>query len=563
MRRASPLLALIGTLVLVALAAAQQGKIYWGDEVPQHWNGDWPASVLTVPERTDYTRTTGPLELLEYIDAIRWQTENVHVVQLFRSPLGNIATAVVMANPRIRSAEEARASGKPIVFLMGGIHPPEPEATEAIQMVMREILLGDASHLLDHQIVVAAPLFNVDGAEAVGIQTANYGSVTPHLLGQRSNSQGLDLNRDGVKLETVEARGLYRFFNEWDPILFLDGHLMSRVTHGYANAYATSTVPAAHPGPRDYVTNTLFPAVRELVRDDYGLEVFTHALFDRSTWPPTEWAHDQAGWTVEAKFVINDFGLRNRMGIITETPGQPTFERRIYAQYAYIMSLLEYTNTHATEMQEVVRHADESTVQAVLDGAEAGTLRNWVAGKYISRGKVDILAYRENVPEYLPGTSVLGTRPGTAEGKPERIRDVDDKTLPVGTKDAWMPRGYLIPREYDYIAEKLRQHGIRVSTLEQDRRVEGEQFIVASTTTGRRGLRVLDGQFAKSTTDFPAGTYFVDMAQPMANAAFYYLEPESTDGFTGWGVLDETLLELDAARKPFAYPIFKYRRDSK
>lgn len=85
---------------------------------------------------------------------------------------------------------------------------------------------------------------------------------------------------------------------------------------------------------------------------------------------------------MEAKFVVSDYGLRNRMSILTET--HPTFERRIYAQYAYIPSLLEYTNAHAKEMQAVVRQADEDTVAKVLAGAESGRLRNWVEGKYES-----------------------------------------------------------------------------------------------------------------------------------------------------------------------------------
>jgi hypothetical protein len=50
------------------------------------------------------------------------------------------------------------------------------------------------------------------------------------------------------------------------------------------------------------------------------------------------------------------------------------------------------------------------------------------------------------------------------------------------------------------------------------------------------------------------------MAQPMANAAFYYLEPQSRDGFVGWQVLDKALRELGADKGPVVYPIFKVRR---
>jgi hypothetical protein len=229
-----------------------------------------------------------------------------------------------------------------------------------------------------------------------------------------------------------------------------------------------------------------------------------------------------------------------------------------------MMALLEYTNTHAREMQEVVRAADESTVQAVLNGAENGTLRNWLGGEYVSGGRIDVLGYRENVAEYLPGTSVVGTRPGTAEGEPELLRGLDDVTVPVGTRDAWVPRGYLIPAEYAYIAEKLEAHRIRVTELDEARRVEGEEFVVSGMRTGGRdGLRTLDGSFEASERTFPAGTFFVDMAQPMANAAFYYLEPQAADGFVGWRVLDTTLLQLAEGGGPFTYPIFKYRRDAR
>ena len=210
--------------------------------------------------------------------------------------------------------------------------------------------------------------------------------------------------------------------------------LFRSVNHGYANTYGTTTVPAAAPGPRDYMHDTLFPAVRDAVRKDFGLEVFSHALATPNTWPPQAWSHDRAAWTVEAKFVVNDYGLRNRFAIITETPGQPTFERRIYAQYAYFTALLEYVAAHAGEMQAIAKAADDKTVADVLAGSEAGTLKNFLDGEYRSHGKIDVLAYPNDTPEYLPGTSVLGTKPGTADGPPQVVHNVDDLTMPVGTQ---------------------------------------------------------------------------------------------------------------------------------
>ncbi len=558
------LAAALGAALATGLLAAQP-RIYWGDEVPPGWNGAWPEELRTVPERTAYARTVSTLQLHEYIATLKGRTDRLHVLTLFVSPLGKAAPALVLASPRVTSPAGARASGKPVVFLFGNIHPPEPEAAEALLMAAREILLGSKRDLLENQIVVIAPVFNVDGTDTFVTQNGALGSETPHILGVRENAQGLDLNRDAVKLETREANGLYAALNAWDPVLLLDGHLMSRVTHGYANTYGTTTVPAAAPGPRDYTHDTLFPAVRAMVRRDYGLEVFTHALPVPGTWPPTVWSHDRAAWTVEAKFIVNAYGLRNRLAIITETPGQPTFERRIYAQYAYILSLLAYTNAHARAIQAVTKTADEETVAAVQARSESGQLRNWLDGEYRSRGKIDLLAYRDNVAEYRPGTSILGTKPGTAAGPPEVVSGVDDLTMPVGTRNAVVPRAYVIPPALDAVAAKLAAHNVRVRQLDRPMRVEGEEFLIERMRKVRRSgydMTVLDGTFAPlKTMDVPAGSHYVDMAQPMANAAFYYLEPQARDGFVGWGVLDAALRALGADLRPAVYPIVKVRRE--
>lgn len=558
----TPTIATALALTLCTGAAAAQDDFYWGDEVPADWHGEWPAELLTVPEKTDFTRTMQIEDVHEFFDAVKWRSENVHVFDLFTSKLGRVSSAMVLANPRITSPEQADSSGKPIIYLQGKIHPPEPEGAEASLMVIRDILFGDRGYLLDNQIIIVTPIFNVDGTAS--LHTRDRG---PFVGGQRENADGLDLNRDAVKLVTVEMRGLYEeLLNEWDPVLLYDAHRMGTGNFAYSIAYTNCTVPAAHPGPRTYVRDNLFPAVRDIVRDNFKLEPFTHALWTGEEWPPTDWSHDATIWSTEAKFLANAYGLRNRMSILTETPGAASFERQIYSQYAYITSLLEYTNTHGYEMLRIAREADDETVQKVLDGAESGELRNWLEGEYRSRGEIDIRAYRDGFPEvptdFLPGTSIEAhVRP---TGEPEIVRGVEDMTLPVGTRDTWMPRGYLLPAEMEFLVAKLRTHNIAVETLEDPIVAEGEEFVIDQFKKVERGgywmTELGGGFFGPSVREFPAGTYFVDMAQPMANAAFYLLEPQSRDGFVGWSVLDGMLRELGAEERPIVYPIFKYRR---
>jgi len=552
------IIAIAALLALLAPRIPAAQKIYWGDSVPRGWNGKWPAKYLTVPERTNFARTASSTDVLEFIDALRWSSDKMYVFNMFTTTLRRTCPAVVLANPRVTSSDEAAKSGKTVVYLQGNIHAYEPEAKEALLMLMRDILLGKRKSLLDNLIIIVCPNFNVDGTDTLSLSEG-----TPHILGSAVNAQNINLNRDAIRVETAEIAGLYRtVFNRWDPTLIYDGHLMGRVQHGYAIGYATCTVPASHPGPRDYVFDKLFPAVREATRNNFGLEVFTHCETD-GKWPPTVWSHEKAMWTNEAKFVANAYGLRNRMTILAETPGHESFERRIYAHYSLIAGVLEYASAHGKEMQEICRAADRDVVEAVKAKAETGELRNFVAGTYESYGKVDILVYKErNVSTLIPGTSVRARIAPHMLQAPELVRGVEFLCKPVGTAEALVPRGYLIPAELDFIAEKLRAQNVKVEVLGKPVKVSGEEFVIDKVGQGRSGgynMIKLDGGFAPSPArEFPAGTFRVDMAQPLANLAFYCLEPQAADGFVGWGVFDAYLKSLGIDKRSVVYPVYKY-----
>src|SRR6266581_4747446 len=89
----------------LAMAAAAQQKIYWGDNVPAGWSGTWPDELLTVAERTKYARTMTSAGNLEFITALRGKTESLHVVTMFISPMRKVAPAMVVASPRVTSPQ--------------------------------------------------------------------------------------------------------------------------------------------------------------------------------------------------------------------------------------------------------------------------------------------------------------------------------------------------------------------------------------------------------------------------------------------------------------------------
>ena len=57
------------------------------------------------------------------------------------------------------------------------------------------------------------------------------------------------------------------------------------------------------------------------------------------------------------------------------------------------------------------------------------------------------------------------TRPGTADGQPELVPNVDDLTVPVGTRKAKVPRAYVFPAAMTDVAATLRAHNVRIRVL--------------------------------------------------------------------------------------------------
>ena len=67
-------MALVAAALCSVVMTAQQ-KIYWGDEVPAGWRGQWPADLQTIPERTAFTRTMSSMQLHECIAALKGKSE--------------------------------------------------------------------------------------------------------------------------------------------------------------------------------------------------------------------------------------------------------------------------------------------------------------------------------------------------------------------------------------------------------------------------------------------------------------------------------------------------------
>ena len=73
---------------------------------------DWAGDLATVAEKTSYQRTMTSTDLLEFITALKAKSDLVHVVDMFISPRGKAAPAIVLANPRVTSPSTGEGFGQ-------------------------------------------------------------------------------------------------------------------------------------------------------------------------------------------------------------------------------------------------------------------------------------------------------------------------------------------------------------------------------------------------------------------------------------------------------------------
>ena len=169
-------------------------------------------SLRTVAEGSEFSATARHADVIEFCQQLAARSKLVELAELGESFEGRSLPLLIIADPPIKTADEAARSKKLVVFAMGNIHAGEVCGKEALLMLARDLVSGDADPMLKDLVILFAPIYNADGNERFA-PDHRPGQVGPDQMGQRSNAQGFDLNRDHIKLESPEARALVRFYN--------------------------------------------------------------------------------------------------------------------------------------------------------------------------------------------------------------------------------------------------------------------------------------------------------------------------------------------------------------
>ena len=476
--------------------------------------------LLTRAETTGFRETSLHADVMQFLRALVARGDpRLHVTTFGASPGGRELPLLVLSKDGVRTPADARRAGRPVVLMLDGIHPGEVEGKEASLALVRDLVDGRHPDWLDTITLLVVPLFNPDGNDALDPKNRRLdlkklaGQPGP-LVGTRTQSQGINLNRDYLRQAASEMRLLQGgVCIPWAPDLTIDNHATNGSVHRFQMTVdVPHTIASGRAEPIALMRDRLVPEVMAAVERRgfhsgwYGNFVEDERVLDADgeVDPATPVGLGWMTYPHHPRFGSNYRGLTNRLDLLLECYSYLPFEERVATASAWQIETLTWAAAHADALREVVA---------------------------ASARPPDRVAVRYRLEPTDTPIDVLTRSPRTLDGEPVTLR-IPHHARFVGTKVVDRPRAYLVPPA---LAEALSRHGLRVAPAEGVHDVEVARVTSLGTEGGRAILEAakvgeVEVQWRQEARRAPEGWARVETEQPLGAIAVYLCEPESDDG---------------------------------
>jgi len=508
-------------------------------------------SLLTVAEKSNFISTSTYNDVVSFIEHLKKLSPYIRAESIAKSVEGRDIPLLIIGKPLPESPGELINDKRIVVYIQANIHAGEVEGKEAALMYARDILRLEDQEILKNIVLLVCPIFNPDGNEKISPANRSYQNGPVNGVGVRYNGQFLDLNRDAMKAESPEVKGvLTKVFSRWDPSVFMDCHTTNGSYHVEPVTFTWMVNPNGDRSLINYMRDKMIPELSQTLFNQYGVENCYYGEFADMTAPEKGWYFDAA----DTRYMSNYVGIRNRLGILNENYVYADFKSRVTGCYYLIQSLAEYASKYGSEIKDLLVEADNRTVERGINPSLADSF----AIEYLAKPA----PYKVTVKTYEVEIMV------DAEGRRRYLPSDREKTVSIPyyidyypTKSVKLPFAYLITVPDPAVKDLLKAHGIKVERLTEAANIEVERFEILELKGSSRlnqghYTNTVEGRFLRDIIDFPAGTLVVRTAQPLANVAACLLEPQSNDGLVTWNFLDRYLVpQWGTGYNP--YPVYK------
>jgi len=507
--------------------------------------------LQTVAEATNYESTSRYDDVMAFIGCLKAGSSNIRIETIAKSIEGRDIPLMIIADPMIDNVEQLKNDDRIVFYVQANIHAGEVEGKEASLMLARDVLSGITPNYLKDVILLITPIFNADGNEKISKENRAHQNGPANGVGIRYNGQNLDLNRDGIKVETPEVRGMIKnILNKWDPAVTVDLHTTNGSFHEEPITFTWMNDPNGDRELINYMRDKMMPWVHNTLSDQYNtLNCFYGNFRNRD--------NIDNGWVVDAvgpRYIVNYIGLRNRLAILDENYVYADFKARVEGCYNLLKSILDYAASNKEEIKQMLNEADERTIVRGMNPTEQDSVAIEFDVKPTPE-KITIQAYEYDIDSNATGYGRYK--------KSNRQRTV---TVPYfadyyGTRFVKLPKAYLLTINDQAIIDLLNTHGIEFEQLPEPTTYNVESYKINELSPAPKLNQghynnIVKGKFASETKEFPAGTIIVKTGQRLGNLVSYLFEPEMEDGLLRWNFLDRYLVP-QWGRGFLPYPVYK------
>jgi dipeptidyl-peptidase-4 len=509
------------------------------------------SDLLTVAERSEYTSTATGSEVNSFLSRLLVNSAICRLETLAITITGKPVPLLVIADPMPASPDILMHDDRIVVYIQANIHSGEVEGKEAALMLARDMILPENLKWLKNVIILICPNLNADGNDQISTRNRTNQNGPKNGVGVRHNAQYLDLNRDAMKLETPEMKGVVtNVLNRWDPAITVDCHTTNGSYHEEPVTFTWMMNPNGDTSLIHYMRDTMMPCVSGILRDQYQVDNCFYGEFIDMKYPSLGWE----SYGSEPRYFVNYMGIRNRLAILNENYVYADYKTRVLGCYKLLRSVMEYASTHKYEINRLLEQAEQA---AICRGLNPSVKDSFAIGYKVRPTPESITIKAFDVEE--TGDTVIW----------HRYRKTDRKiavTVPYladyyPSESTRFPYAYLLRVQDPVYIELLRLHGIEVEKLTDDKVFEVETFgideiIPAMRLNQGHYTNTLKGKYVREKTTFTKGTWVVRTAQPLANLAAYILEPQSNDGMAVWNFFDRYLVP-QWEQEYYPYPVYR------
>ncbi|MEW6060434.1 MAG: M14 family metallopeptidase [Bacteroidota bacterium] len=486
---------------------------------------------LTRPERSNYEETSRYQDVMDFISALKSDGATLKLSWLGYSASGKHLPMLFYGDIPDTKPETVRKSGKVVVYIQANIHGGEVEGKEAMLELLRELSEGKHNQWRRRLIVMIVPIFNADGNDNISLYNRPFQHGPIAGMGQRANAQGLDLNRDHMKLETPEVRAFVKMLNAYDPHIVVDLHTTNGSFHGYHLTYSYALNPAIDTALDNFMRNGFMPAVEQNMRKQKW-RVYRYGDYLEST-PAGKPGYFY--WAREGRYNTNYVGLRNRLAILSEAYSYIPFQQRIAATKAFVTVILDVANGNSQAIKTATRQADESAKYLQQFDSLSVTSETVESD---SAQEILLAAVNEERNPYSGHMMYLMNE--------DSLRTIVTSEFYAvrAVKKAKIPAEYYVPDSLKNVLALLADHGVRYDTVKQEVQKSVQRFAISTIHEAEREfqkhrMKRYEGVYETVVLNIPAGTIRVPTNQRLSRLAFALLEPESEDGVVAWNVIDQ------------------------